>query len=142
MIRQYVKNTSLVLSMVALGTFSSVASAVTGDQASQTTNINTSMVWADSGTSYHACNVVNVTTSTQNINVDLISSSGTVLATTGATAYALAPGAFLETSAFGGYSGFARCRIKGANPANLRANITVFRYTGTYYESLAVSEAR
>ena len=38
---------------------------------------------------------------------------------------------------------FAYCRVTLTLPANyIRANLAVFHYTGTYYETLALSEAR
>lgn len=136
---------TIVLSMMAISTVPTVANAVAGDSTAQSTNIlNTSLLYADHPASYHACNVVNVTTANLKIKIDLINISGTVLGTTGTTPITLNAGLGYELIANPGsnYIGFARCRISVVDPANVRANLTVFHSTGTYFESLAVSEAR
>lgn len=136
---------TVALVMMAMGFAPTVANAVAGDSTAQTSNIiNTSLLFADHPASYHACNVANVTTANLRVKIDLISATGTVLGTTGAIPVTLNAGLGYELLASSGsnYTGFARCRISLVDPANVRANLTVFHYTGSYYESLAVSEAR
>ncbi|MBK8816630.1 MAG: hypothetical protein IPN42_14520 [Methylococcaceae bacterium] len=135
---------SLVLSAM-LGSLitPNLANAVAGDQTPESTNImNSSPLYADSGQSYHACNVANITTAALKAKIDLISASGTVLATTGATPISLIAGTSYELIGPSTYTGFARCRVSTVDPENVRANLSVFHYTGTYFETLAFSELR
>jgi subtilase family serine protease len=106
--------------------------------------LNTSPLWADSGQSYHACDVVNVSDSPASVIVDLINSNGAVLVTTGASPINLAVGNSVEIANFSAtYSGFARCRFSAANaPGAIRANLSIFHWNGTYWDTLASSEAR
>ena len=107
--------------------------------------LNTSPLWADSGQSYHACNVVNVSESPVAIIINLINSSGGVLATSGASPTVLAVGSSLEIANFAAnYSGFARCSfaIGNASVNPVRANLSLFHWTGTYYDTLANDDAR
>ena len=133
----------MVVLCAALAAMPGIAAAVAGDAnaASTIVPLNTSPLYADNGISYHACNVVNVTQSTQNVKIDLLNGAGTVVATSGAAPVAVGAGAVYEVSG-GGFSGFARCRFSNVNGDNVRANISVFRWTGTYYETLSTSEAR
>ena len=120
------------------------ANAVTGD-ASTSTILNTSPLWADSGPSYHACNVVNVTTSAVSVRIDVLKSDGTTLATSGATSISIPAGVSVEYAG-GGYSGFARCRVTvpSLSSNSVRANLTVFHWNSaeSYYQTVALSEAR
>ena len=46
---------------------------------------------------------------------------------------------------YGAYTGFAICRFELDNNEvknNVRANISVFHFTGAFYQTLALSEAR
>lgn len=132
-----IKEFSLVaLAVAALGMASNAGAATV-------TILKTSPVWADSTQSYHACNLANVSAATlASVQVDLVASDGSVITTQTTPVTA---GTTMETSLFGGYSGFAWCRftISGAKMQNsVRANITVFHYTGTYYDSLAIQSAQ
>jgi hypothetical protein len=101
--------------------------------------LNTSPLWADAQ-SYHACNVVNVTTSPVAVSIELITSAGAVLISAAPT---IAAGNSTEVSKFGGYSGFARCRVTlNDAPGTIRANLTVFHSLGGGYQTYATSEAR
>ena len=122
-----------------------VAHAVTAGDVSIWQVLNTSPLWADSQ-SYHACNVVNVTSSTVNVAIELISSNGSVIAGSSASV-AIAAGTsteILDASGSGTSSpGFARCRfiVSGA-PGDIRANMTIFHSTGSGFQTYATSEAR
>ncbi len=119
---------------VGLGLLSSNANA---------TLLATGPVWADNGQTYQACNVVNVSNAAiTDLQIDLYKSDGTILKTSGVIT--LNPQHSVEISAFGGYTGFARCRIYSAlaQPWQIRGNVTTFRWTGTYYDSVAVEPAR
>ena len=104
--------------------------------------LNTAPVWADSPASFHACNVANISTADlKSVKVELLKNNGAVLLTN--TYSPLVAGASVETSPFGGYSGFARCRFTVSGSASkIRANISVFHYTGSYYDTLAIDSAR
>ncbi|BAP57533.1 hypothetical protein THII_3236 [Thioploca ingrica] len=104
--------------------------------------IATSPVWADSGQSYHACNVVNISTATVSVTVELINSVGTVV--TGPTTVSLLAGHSIELpgSSSSDPSGFEWCRFTASSVTSLRGNISVFRYMGSYYDTLAMSEAK
>lgn len=73
----------------------------------------------------------------------MLNSSGVAIATSGAADITLAAGATYEL-AQSTYTGFAYCRFNLPSEAGItvRANITVFHYTGAFYETLALSEAR
>jgi hypothetical protein len=132
------------LAIAALILTPAVASAVTGDVGPATLNtLNTGAHWADNGQSYHACNVFNITVNPVAVKVDLIDSAGNFLVPS-AAAVTLAPGGFLEVANFAmNYTGFARCRfLVGGNPEYVRANISVFHSTGTFFETLATEIAR
>jgi subtilase family serine protease len=106
--------------------------------------LNTSPLWADSGQSYHACDVVNISDSPVAIIIDLVNSSGAVLVTTGASPLNLAVGNSVEIANFAqNYSGYARCRFAATNaPGTIRANLSVYHYTGAYYDTIAKDDAR
>lgn len=94
-----------------------------------------SPLWADPGPTYHACNVANVSAAPVYLKFDLVDRFGVVKTSNGAY-ITVAPGAIYEFSA--SISGFAYCRIHLAgNVANIRANLSVFRWAGTYYETVA-----
>lgn len=118
------------------------ANASTAGDISAPQVFNSSPLWADTA-SYHACNVVNVSTSNLTILIELISSSGTVLRTSGTSAITIDAGTSYELIG-GSYTGFARCRFTTSyGSANFRANLTVFNPlpAGTY-QTYAISEAR
>jgi len=119
------------------------AATVAVDQAPTPFNIiDSSPLWADSGQTYHACNVVNVTAGNVSLKVEILDATGNVIGTSGATLVTLPPGTVQETAATG-YTGFAHCRVTvNGTPSNIRANLTVFHWTGTYYDSLATAEVR
>ena len=107
--------------------------------------LNTSPLWADSGQTYHACDVVNVSASPVSIMVNLVNSSGAVLVTSGASPINLAVGNSLEIANFAKtYSGFAHCRFEIGNASGnpVRADLTIFHWTGAYYETVASDDAR
>jgi hypothetical protein len=135
--------------LAALLMLIAVAMAPTASRASTPGDINpaqvlnTSPLWADAN-SYHACNVVNVSTSAQSISIEIIESGGSVLATSGSTPIAVPAGTSTEISAGTAYVGFARCRVTMYNgTGTIRANLTVFHSnTDGSYQTYAVSEAR
>lgn len=102
--------------------------------------LNTSPLYSDASKEYPGCVAVNITTSPVNGKIDLLDSAGNVLKTSGETTIAAAN--IVEVDIFT-YTGFSRCRftINGGSDA-LRANATIFFYTGTYYQTYAISEAR
>ena len=107
--------------------------------------LNTAPLWADSGQDYHACNVVNVSDSPVPIMINLINSTGGVLVTSGASPINLAVGSSLEIANFAAnYTGFARCSFAIGNASGnpVRANLTVFHWTGSYYDTIAADDAR
>lgn len=126
------------LAMVVLIAAPNNASAVAGD-VSIAKILNTSPLWADSGESYHACNAVNVTTSSVNVTITLLNSAGIVLQT---SPFTVAAGTSVELANGTTYSGFARCRFSVSNENYIRANVSVFHWTGSYYETLATDSAR
>lgn len=130
-----------LLAIAALVLAAAAAFAVTAGDASVSTILNTSPLWADSG-SYIACNVVNVTTSSVNVSVEQISGAGVVLAGS-TTPISLAAGTSAEVTNFGGSTGFARCRFTVSAPGAIRANATVFHSLGSgVFQTYATSEAR
>jgi hypothetical protein len=130
------RKNQLSVSLLAMTAFVLPASAHAAE-------LNTSPLWADSGPSYHACNVANVSTSPVTLKVTMLNSSGVAIATSGTTNITLNAGATYELLQ-STYSGFAYCRFNLPNEVGtaVRANMTVFHSTGTYYETLALSEAR
>jgi hypothetical protein len=103
----------------------------------------TSPLWADSGSSYHACNVANIFTQAVTLKVQMFNSSGVVIATSGATDITITAGHTYELSQ-GTYTGFAYCQFSLPSETGIvvRANLSVFHSTGTFFETLALSEAR
>jgi len=102
----------------------------------------TGPVWGENGSDYHACNVVNVSSvPITDVSIELYKSDGTVLTQSGIIT--LQPRISFELSLFGGYTGFASCRIFSAVPSwQIRGNITVYHWNGTYYETVAHDAAR
>ena len=113
--------------------------AATAGDISALSVLNTSPLWADSA-SYWACNVVNVSTSTFTVTIDLIGSDGSVV-TSGAVSLAGGTSTELTGSTTGG---FARCRFSlDLAPTTIRANLTVFHEISSgVYQTYAISEAR
>jgi hypothetical protein len=106
--------------------------------------LSTSPVWADSGSSYHACNVANVSALSLTLKVLMAASNGVVIASSGAADITLAAGTSYELQQ-STYTGLAICRFELDNNEvknNVRANITVFHSTGVFLQTLALSEAR
>lgn len=102
--------------------------------------LSSSPLYVDNGKSSHTCNVANVSNVAVTLKVDIVNAAGTVLASSGAPGFSLAASHIYELPAFN-YSGYAFCRIHMAgNPANIRANFLVLHYSGSYWESLAMSE--
>ena len=134
-----------LLAMTAAVLAPVAAHAVTVGDVSVLTVINSSPLWADTQ-SYHACNVVNVSTSPVGILVQLIDQNGAVLGTSGTSAFLLAAGTSYEliSGAANTYVGFARCRVTHyQGPDTIRANLTVFHSLGgAVYQTYATSEAR
>ena len=132
--------------IAALGLMPAIGNAATAGDIGVTQVLNTSPLWADSG-SYHSCNVVNVTTSSIGLAIELIGSNGSVI--TSVASISLPAGESTEildatASAGASYVGFARCRFTlNYASGGIRANETVFtRLSSGNYQSYAVSEAR
>jgi hypothetical protein len=109
--------------------------------------LSTSPVYADavSNGSYHACNVTNVSASSVTLKVLMAASNGVVIASSGAADITLDAGHSTELINHSAYTGFAICRFELDNNEvknNVRANISVFHFTGAFYQTLALSEAR
>jgi hypothetical protein len=104
--------------------------------------LNTSPLWADNGQSYHACNVANVLTSSVALTISVINSSGVLIATS--NNITLAAGTSVEINTDEHYTGFAYCHIDLPNEAGntVRADLTVLHFTGSFYDTLATSQAR
>ncbi len=132
-----------LLAMTAVVLLPAAAHAATAGDISIPQVLNTSPLWADTH-SYHACNVVNVSTGPVNISIELIESSGSVLATSGSTPISLPAGTSTEISAGASYVGFARCRFTfNQAPGIIRANLTIFfPLANGSYQTYATSEAR
>lgn len=128
-----------LLAISAIVLTPSAADAATAGDISAAQVLNTSPLWADSG-SFHTCNVVNVSTASINVAVELISATGTqILAQT----YSLTAGNSAELASTGTYSGFARCRFtSNYASATIRVNLAIFHLTNATYQTYAVSEAR
>jgi hypothetical protein len=139
------KNQLLVplLAVMAVAIAPAAARASTPGDISGAQVLNTSPLWADTK-SYHACNVVNVSSTSESISLEIIESDGAVLASSGSTTITLPAGSSTEISAGVSYVGFARCRVTTYNgPGTIRANLTVFHSnTDGTYQTYAVSEAR
>jgi hypothetical protein len=116
------------LTVAAISTVPNVGMAAT---------LATSPVWVDTG-SYHACNAVNVSSTTTSVKSELLNNNGTILKT---YTWNLAPGNGAELIG-NGDNGFAWCRFTVSNSTSIRANVTVFRWLGSYYDSLALDIAR
>jgi hypothetical protein len=132
-----------LLAVTATAIAPAAARASTPGDISPAQVLNTSPLWADTK-SYHACNVVNVSTSSQSISLEIIESDGSVLASSGSSPITVPSGSSTEISAGAAYVGFARCRVTTYyGPGTIRANLTVFHPNadGTY-QTYAVSEAR
>lgn len=135
-----------MLAMAALGLASGAARAATAGDIATLQVLNTSPLWADS-LSYHACNVVNVTTSAVNVIVELINGAGTIVAGS-ANAISIPAGTTFEISDASGNGttdvGFARCRFTvNFTPITIRANETIFHSLGGgNFQTYATSEAR
>jgi hypothetical protein len=102
----------------------------------------TSPLYADSGQSYHACNVANVSTALIEVDIEIKNSAGLIIVN--APTIFLNPGTSTELQTNETYSGFAYCRITLAGEAKstVRANLAVLHYTGSFFDTLAISEAR
>jgi hypothetical protein len=106
--------------------------------------LSTSPVWADSGSSFHACNVANVSASPVTLQVLMAASNGVVIASSGASDITIAAGTSFELTQ-STFTGLAICRFRlGTNEVknDVRANITAFHSTGVFLQTLALSEAR
>jgi hypothetical protein len=108
--------------------------------------VSTSPVYADavSNGSYHACNVANVSASPVTLQVLMAASNGVVIASSGAVDITLNAGTSYELTQTT-YTGFAICRFRLSGTeakVSVRANISVFHFTGVFYDTLALSEAR
>lgn len=132
-----------LVAMTAVALAPAAALASTAGDRSPAVILNTSPLWADAQ-SYHACNVVNVTTLLINVSIEIIESDGAVLASSGSTAIGISAGNSTEISVGASYVGFARCRVTLYNAADtIRANLTVFHSLGSgNYQTYATSEAR
>jgi hypothetical protein len=132
-----------LLAVTAIAMAPAAARASTPGDISPAQVLNTSPLWADTK-SYHACNVVNISTSSQGISLEIIGSDGTVLATSGSSPITVSSGTSIEISAGASYVGFARCRVTTYyGSGTIRANLTVFHAnTDGTYQTYAVSEAR
>jgi hypothetical protein len=130
-----------LLSIAAIVLSPAAADASTAGDISVAQVLNTSTLWGDSQ-SYHSCNVVNVSTATINVTVELISYAGSVL-TSGTFTLTAGNGYELNFSG-GGFTGFARCRFTTNYPSVIRANLSTFHTpdSGTTYQTYALSEAR
>jgi hypothetical protein len=132
-----------LLAVIGIAIGPAAARASTPGDISPAQVLNTSPLWADTK-SYHACNVVNVSTSSELISIEIIESDGAVLATSGSSPITVLSGSSTEISAGASYVGFARCRVTTySGPGTIRANLTVFHAnTDGTYQTYAVSEAR
>ena len=128
-----------VLAAAAFIAAPNAARAVAGDVGLSKV-LNTSPVWADTG-NYHACNVVNVTTSNNvNVKIDLIDGAGNVLQN---ASQPIPAGTSVEVAnGAANYTGFARCRVTVNNPDWIRANISVYHWTGSYFDVVGSDIAR
>ena len=134
-----------LIAIAALGLARAAGNAATAGDISVAQVLNTSPLYADSG-SYHQCNVVNVTTATITVSIELISGSGTVVNAENSTSVpAGSMAAIGDDSASGSSSpGFGRCRFStNYGPGVIRANETIFAILPSgNIQTYAVSEAR
>ena len=104
--------------------------------------LSTSPVHADSGQSSHACLIVNKgATILPTVKAELVGSNGTVILVD--TFTNMGPGTSRELHG-STISGFATCRftLPLQSVGKVRANISVFRDAGAYFETLAFDIAR
>jgi hypothetical protein len=96
--------------------------------------ISTAAGWSDTGQSYHACMVTNVSSKKLiGVKTELVADSGVV----GTSTSDLASGTTNETrTTAADAGGFAWCRISVKNKNAVRASLTIYRSTGTYYDVL------
>jgi hypothetical protein len=128
-----------LLAIAAVVLSPAAADAATAGDISAAQVLNTSPVWGDSQ-SYHTCNVVNVSTATISVAVELIDQTGAVLLS---NTLSLTAGSWGQTVSPGTYTGFARCRFTfNYAAANIRANLTTFHMTNGTFLTYALSEAR
>jgi len=128
-----------LLGVITIALAPTAGKASTAGDISYLNVLNTSPLWADSA-SYHACNVVNVSTSTVSVSIELIEAGGGVI--NSVTNAAIAAGTSYELLEASG-NGFARCRFTlQDNPAVIRANLTIFRPVSGTFQTYATSEAR
>lgn len=109
-----------------------------------TPNLNRTVISAPLlavGQGFHACNVANVSSSAVYLKVDLINDSGKVF--TSSTGAYVNIGAGQQFQLGGNQHGYAYCRVHlSGNVNNIRANLTVFRWTGAAYEMSLSTELR
>jgi hypothetical protein len=131
-----------LLAIAAIVLSPAAANAATAGDISPVQVLNTSPVYGD-GQSFHTCNVVNVSTATISVVVELINSNGGVLTS---ETLGIGPGTSRELSfSGGGYTGFARCRFTlNYSATTIRANVATFHSPdgGTTFQTYAFSEAR
>ena len=131
-----------LLAIAAIVLSPAAANAATAGDISPVQVLNTSPVYGD-GQSFHTCNVVNVSTATISVVVELINSNGGVLIS---KTLSVSAGNSLELTNNGvGYVGFARCRFTlNYSATTIRANVATFHSpdSGTTYQTYALSEAR
>jgi hypothetical protein len=109
----------------------------------------TSALWADSAQSYHACTVANpnygAVVTGVNLTVQLLSSSGVVIANSSNNFFLDAGQTYELSGKNAKYTGLAFCHVSLPTQTAgsiIRANMSVFHNTGAYFETLALSEAR
>lgn len=126
-----------------------LAAVVGGVHVGSAAGLKTGAVWADNGgggsPSYHACMVTNIGATALPalptvVSMELVNGAGTVLGTKQLNG--LAPGATSELIEPAAYTGFAWCRYTGVSAARVRAYIATFHFAGTYYDTLALDDAR
>ena len=111
------------------------------EPATSSVNLYTSPLYADNGGSYHACNIANIYKSPLVVTIQMFGDSSTAIRSL--SNYTLQAGSTIELSNAGfGYTGFARCVFTVKSSSYVRANATVFHYAGSYFDSIAFSEAR
>ena len=80
-----------------------------------------------------------------NLTVQLLSSSGVVIANSSNNFFLDAGQTYELSGKNAKYTGLAFCHVSLPTQTAgsiIRANMSVFHYTGAYYETLALSEAR
>jgi hypothetical protein len=135
-----------LLAIATLGLTPVAGNAATAGDISAAQVLNTSPMWADGG-SYHSCNVVNVTTATIVVSIELLSVIGEVDASS--SGVSLRPGQDVQLNDAGAgsasqFPGFARCRFTlNYGPGSIRANQTIFALLPSgALQTYAISEAR